>query len=60
MSCFMTGDPGKDMELISHHQPKEFGKGQKETPCVHPLPRIPLASIHLGWAMHAPPGKTLN
>ena len=39
------------MELISHHQPEEFRKGQKETPHVCPLPRIPLASIHLGWAM---------
>ena len=46
------------MELISHHQPEEFGKGQKETPRVCPLPRIPLASILLGWAMCAPPGKT--
>ena len=26
---------------------------------VRPFPRIPLASIHLGWAMCAPPGKTL-
>ena len=48
------------MELISHHQPEEFGKSQKETPRVYPLPRIPLASIHLGWTMGAPPGKTLN
>ena len=46
MSCFMTGD----MELISHHQPEEFGKVQKETPHGCPLPRIPLTSIHLGWA----------
>ena len=29
-------------------QPEEFGNGPKETPCVCPLPRIPLASIHLG------------
>ena len=34
-------------ELISHHQPEEFGKGQKETPHVQPPPRI-LADIHLG------------
>ena len=46
------------MELISHHQLEEFGKGQKETPCVRSLPRIPLASIHLSWAMRVPPGKT--
>ena len=38
------------MELISHHQPEEFGKGQKETSHVQPPPRI-LADIHLGWAM---------
>ena len=36
------------MELISHHQPEEFGKGLKETPRVRPLTGIPLASIHLG------------
>ena len=46
------------MELISHHQLEEFGKGQKETLCVCPLPRILLTSIHLGWAMRAPLGKT--
>ena len=48
------------MELISHHQPKKFRKSRKETPRVSPLPTIPLASIHLGWAMRVPPGKTLN
>ena len=48
------------MKLISHHQPEEFGKGRKETPRVRPLPRIPLASIHLGLAMCAPPGNTQN
>ena len=42
----MTGDP--DKELKSHHQPEEFGKGQKEALHVRPRPRIPLASIHLG------------
>ena len=46
------------MELISHHQPEEFGKSLKETLRVRPFPRIPLASIHLGWVMWAPPGKT--
>ena len=50
----------RNTELISHHQPEELGKGQKETPHVRPLPRIPLASIRLGRAMRAPPGKTLN
>ena len=33
------------MELISLHQPEEFGKGQKETPQVRPPPRILLSSI---------------
>ena len=28
------------MELISHHQQEEFGKGPKETPRVRPPPRI--------------------
>ena len=32
MSCFMTGDPDMNTELISHHQLEEFGKGRKETP----------------------------
>ena len=50
----------RNTQLISHHQPEEFGKSQKETPCVCPPPRIPLASIHLGWTMHAPPRRTLN
>ena len=48
------------MKLVSHHQPEEFRKGQKETPCIWPPPRILLASIHLGWAMHVPPGRTLS
>ena len=43
-----------NMELISHHQPEEFRKGQKETPRVRPPPRILLSGVHLGlsnaWA----------
>ena len=58
MSCLWQEILVRNMELISHHQPEEFGKGRKETLRVHPLPRVPLASIHLGWAMRAPPGKT--
>ena len=50
----------RNMELTSHHQPQEFRKGQKETPCVQPPPRTLLAGIHLGWAKHAPPGRTLS
>ena len=46
------------MELISHHQPEEIRKGQKETPHVRPLLRILLAGIHLGWTRPAPPGRT--
>ena len=38
----------RNMELISHHQPEEFGKGREETLPVRPLPQIPLASIPLG------------
>ena len=47
-------------ELISLHQSEEFGKGQKETPHVRPLPRILLSGVHLGWARRAPPGRTLE
>ena len=48
MSCFMTGDPDKEYGTNEPHQPEEFGKGRKETWGVCPLPRIPLAGIHLG------------
>ena len=48
------------MELISHHQPEEFRKGQKVTPHVQPPPRILLARIHLGGAMRALPGRALS
>ena len=50
----MTADPGKAHETNKPpptgrvRQPEESCKGQKETPPVRPLPRIPLASIHLG------------
>ena len=58
MGYFTTGGAGK--ELTSHHQPGEFGKSQKETPCVLPPPRIILAGIHLSWATCEPPGRTLS
>ena len=48
------------MKLISHQQPEELRKGQKEMPSVLPPPRILLLDIHLGWAMHVPPGRTLK
>ena len=37
----------EERELISPHQPQEFGKGQKETPHVRPPPRI-LSGLHVG------------
>ena len=43
MNCFMTGGPGKNMELINHHQLEEFEKGQKETP------RLPTSLNHSHW-----------
>ena len=48
MSCFMTGDPDKEYGTNKPPPTEEFGKGLKETPLVRPLPRILLASIHLG------------
>ena len=48
------------MEVTSHHQLEEFGKGQKHMLRVLPPPRIFLAGIHLGQAMRAPPGSTLS
>ena len=50
----------RNTKLVSHHQSEEFWKGQKETSCVWPPPRILLTAIHLGWVMHAPPGQTLS
>ena len=41
----MSGGPGKE-HRISHYQPEEFRKGQKETH-VQPPPPILLAGIHL-------------
>ena len=46
----------RNIELF---QLQEFGKGQKEMPGVLPPPRI-LSGIHLGWAMCAPPARTLS
>ena len=61
MSYFTTrGGPSKEQQLISHHQPEEFGKGQKETPHVRSSFRILLPDIHLGWATCTPPGRTLS
>ena len=54
----MTGDPDKEYGTNKPPPTGRVGKGLKETLCVHPLPGIPLASIHLSWVMHAPPGKT--
>ena len=50
----------RNTELISHHQPEEWGKGQKETPHVWPPPRILLAGLHLGWTRPSPPERTLS
>ena len=46
MSCFTT-------EPISHHQPEELRKGQREIPYVRPSPRIfSLTSILAEQGMH--------
>ena len=37
----MTRGPGKEHKLTGHHQPEEFGKGQKETPLVLPTSQNP-------------------
>ena len=54
----MIGDPGKEYGTNKPPPTGRVWERSKETPCVRPLPRIPLASIHLGWAMPAPPEKT--
>ena len=60
MSCFMTGDP--DKEYGTNKPPltriRVSVSFRQETPRVYPLPRIPLANMHLGWVMRVPPGKT--
>ena len=45
--------------LRSYHQPEEFRKVQKKTPHFLSPPRI-LVGFHLGWVMHASPGRTLS
>ena len=49
MSYFTTGDPGK--ELISHHHPEEFGKGQEDS-----TPQNPSRG-HPSWLSHACPTR---
>ena len=51
----MAGDPDKEWGTNKpppagrvRERSEEFGKGREETLPVRPLPRIPLASIHLG------------
>ena len=60
VSCFMTGDPGKEHGT---NKPPSTGRVQErskwDTTCPT-TPRILLSSIHLGWTRHAPPGRTLG
>ena len=57
MSYFMTGDPDEE---YGTNKPPPTGRVQErskgDTTRVRPLPRIPLASIHLGWAMRKDSG----
>ena len=48
---YFTGGPGK--ELVTHHQPEEFGKGQEDSTSQNP------SCGHPSWLSHAcPPGRT--
>ena len=47
MSCFMAGDPDKEYGTNKPPPAGRVRKGREETLPVHPLPRIPLATIHL-------------
>ena len=49
----------RDIGLRSYDQPEEFRKVQKKTPHFLSPPRI-LFGFHLGWVMHASPGRTLS
>ena len=58
MSYFTTGGPSKEHGT---NKPPPNGRilGKvKKMPHVVPPPRILLTGIHLGWAMHGPPGWT--
>ena len=47
---YFTGDPGK--ELVTRHQPEEFGKGQEDSTSQNP------SCGHPSWLSHAcPPGR---
>ena len=59
MSHLITGGLVRNMELTSHHQPEEFGKGQKETPHVLPTsqnpPRWNPSWLSNAWGMRKNP-----
>ena len=66
MSYLTTGGPGKEHgtnKLPPTGRIRERSKGERiQTPVrmSYQPPRILLAGIHLGWAMHMPPGRTLS
>ena len=43
----MTGDPDKEYGTNKPPPARRVREGREETPRVRPLPRIPLARIHL-------------
>ena len=57
MSCFTKWGPGKEHGTNKPPPTGRVWERSKVTPRVRPPPRI-LADILLGWAMHAPPGRT--
>ena len=60
VSYSITGGPGKEHRTNKSSLTRRVQERSKETACVQPPPRILVAGIHLGWAICAPPGRTLS
>ena len=58
LSCLTTGGPDKEYRAATENSLGEFTKGLNEGGDDQP-PRVLLTVIHLGWEIHAPPGRTL-
>ena len=62
VSYFIIGGSDKEHETNKTVPTRRIWENSShmEIPHVLPPPRILLAGIHLGWAMCAPPGRTLS
>ena len=60
VSYFTTRSPGKEYGTHMPPPTRKIWERLEETPCVLLPPRILLAGILLGWAMHVPLDRTLS